>query len=94
VTRADPGRPALLVFDTPADAAAHVGRAMADTLAQAPDTVPGLAVGATMLPLHHAAPVRLAARGGAERPRLVPPGRHRSVRLALLQAPGSANRSP
>ena len=47
------GRPALLVFDGPAEAAAHVGRLVADTLAAAPDTVLGLATGATMLPVYN-----------------------------------------
>ena len=56
------GRPALLVFDGPAEAAAHVGRLVADTLAAAPDTVLGLATGATMLPVYDW--LRMAHRDG------------------------------
>ena len=46
------GRPALLVFDSAAEAAAHVGRQVAATLARRPDAVLGLATGATMLPVY------------------------------------------
>jgi len=46
------GRPALLVFDHAAEAAAHVGQIIADTLNRAPHTVLGLATGMTMLPVY------------------------------------------
>ena len=46
------GRPALLVLDTAAEAAAHVGRLVADALVVAPDAVLGLATGATMVPVY------------------------------------------
>lgn len=55
-------QPELLVFDRAAEAAAHVGLLVADTLAQTPDTVLGLATGATMLPVY--AWLLTARRGG------------------------------
>lgn len=45
-------RSATLVFDTPAEVAAHVGRVITRTLAHAPDSVLGLATGATMVPVY------------------------------------------
>ena len=45
-------RPGLLVFDDPAAAAAHVGQLVAETVAEIPATVLGLATGATMRPVY------------------------------------------
>ena len=45
-------RPALFVFPSAAEAAAYAGQQVADTLSRVPDTVLGLATGATMLPVY------------------------------------------